>query len=76
MEIALSRLEPRHWAVVTRMDMAGELKKRLEDYGLVPGTRVICRYRSPGGDVSAVEFRGAVIALRTRDLEAVRVRRG
>lgn len=76
MEMALSRLEPRQWATVTEMEVPGVLRRRLEDYGLVPGTRVILRYRSPRGDVSAVEVRGAVIALRTRDLESIRVRRG
>lgn len=76
MELALSRLEPRHWATVIRMEVSGELEKRLKDYGMVPGTRVNLCYRSPRGDVSAVEFRGAVLALRTRDLDKIRVRQG
>lgn len=71
MEMALSTLEPRQWATVTRVAVSRALEERLEDYGLIPGTRVICRYRSPRGDASALEFRGATIALRTRDLENI-----
>ena len=73
MEMALSRLRPMEPAVVTRVEVPPELRKRLEDYGLVPGTQVICRYRSPRQDVTALEFRGATIALRTRDLQMIRV---
>ena len=60
---------------VTVKEILGEpaLQNRLRDLGVVPGTSVCCRYRSPGGFVTAVECRGAVFALRTRDLEKIRV---
>lgn len=53
--------------------MDESVKNRLRDFGLVPGTEVICRYRSPGGQVTALSFRSAVIAMRTRDLNKIRV---
>lgn len=61
-------------AVVETVDTEPALRQRLRDFGLVPGTQVCCRYRTPAGSVTAVEFRGSVVALRTRDLEKIRVR--
>lgn len=50
-----------------------ELAERLHDFGLIPGTRVVIRYRSPDRGVIALEFRGIVIAMRRRDLKGVQV---
>ena len=61
-------------AVVTKIEAEPLLRQRLQDFGCVPGTAVCCRYRSPGGFVTAVEVRGTVLALRTRDLGKIRVR--
>lgn len=61
-------------AVVEAVDTEPSLRQRLRDFGLVPGTQVCCRYRTPGGSVTAVEFRESVVALRTRDLAKIRVR--
>ena len=71
MEMGLNQLCLGEMARVTGVD--GALKSRLRDFGLVPGTRVRCRYRTPGGKVTAVEFRGTTVALRTRDMQAIRV---
>lgn len=61
------------WGSVVSIDTSRELRERLRDFGLVPGTKVCRRYCSPGGDVTAIELRGSVLALRTRDLEKIRV---
>lgn len=50
------------------------LRERLRDFGLVPGTQVCPRYRSPGGHGTVISFRGTELALRTRDLKHIRVR--
>ena len=60
-------------SVVTHVDAEPAFKRRLRDFGLVPGTKVACRYRSPGGQVTAVSFKGTVLAMRTRDLKKIRV---
>lgn len=73
MEISLKELSPGKRAVVTKILMDAAFTKRLRDFGMVPGTSVCCRYRSPGGQVTALALRGAVIALRTRDLAKIRV---
>ena len=73
METGLDQLKLNLPSVVTQIDGAQELQSRLRDFGLVPGTKVICRYRSPGGKVTALAFRGMVLAMRTRDLKKIRV---
>lgn len=47
--------------------------RRMADLGLVPGTRVTCMARSPAGDPCAYLIRGALIALRKKDAEGVRL---
>ena len=43
------------------------IKRRLQDLGLVEGTRVNCIQKSPHGDMVAYGIRGAIIALRAED---------
>lgn len=74
METGLDCLRPGMAAVVVQMDVEPVLARRLRDFGLIPGTRICCRYRCPWGDVTALELRGSVLALRTRDLRKIRVR--
>ena len=69
----LDKICPGTEAVVGEMDVQDALGARLRDFGFVPGTKVCCRYRSPGGQVTALECRGTVIALRTRDLRKIQV---
>ena len=74
MEVTLDRMPTGIPAIVLQMECRQELRNRLRSFGLVPETEVIVRYRSPDNGVTALEFRGTVIALRTRDLKGVRVR--
>lgn len=75
MEISLDCLCPGQQGVVTRIDTNAQLKARLQAFGMIPGTNVCCGYRSPGGSITALEFRGTVVALRTRDMEKIRALR-
>lgn len=71
MEMTLDRLKVGCAAVITKIDTDESLENRLRCFGMVPGTQIYCRYRSPGGSVIALECRGSVIALRTRDMEKI-----
>lgn len=71
MEITLDRLRPGMGATVSQIDTNDALRRRLKDFGFVPGTSVRCCYRSPHADVSAIGFRGSVLALRSRDLARI-----
>lgn len=75
METGLNSIRPGSVAVVTRINAEPMLRQRLKAFGLVPGTKVRCCYRCPWGDVTALELRGSVLALRTKDLQKIRVQR-
>ena len=75
MEFRLDSLTPGMQAVVTRIGCPETLARRLADFGLVEGTRVSCRYHSPGGGVLALELRGTVLAIRKTDLRQISARR-
>ena len=47
------------------------MKRRLEDLGVVEGTRIACLMKSPLGDPTAYLIRGAVIALRAKDAQRI-----
>lgn len=73
MILALDQVRKGLWTCVTSVDTSIQLRGRLRDFGLVPGTRVRCRYTSPAGDVLAIELRGSVVALRKQDAHRIRV---
>ncbi len=54
-------------ATVRRLLNEGDMRRRLQDIGLIEGTSVMCLQRSPAGDPVAYLIRGAVIALRKED---------
>lgn len=62
-------------AVVEKLCIHGDMRRRLLDIGLCGGAKVRCLGRSPMGDPSAFLIRGAVIALRAADSQEVMVRR-
>ena len=70
----LDGLRPGDEAVVIYIGVGPALAGRLKDFGFVPGTLVKCCYCGPGEKVTALGFRGSVIAMRTRDLKDIMVR--
>ncbi|MDI6711119.1 MAG: FeoA family protein [Thermoanaerobacterales bacterium] len=49
-------------------------RRRLMDLGLVPGTKVKALRKSPAGDPTAFDIRGAVIAFRREESSLIAVR--
>ena len=74
MEISLDGLRIGQQAVVTRIQVRPALVCRLRDLGMVCGTCVSPRYRTPCGKVTALDMRGSVVALRTTDMAHIWVR--
>lgn len=72
--LALTRLSEGQSAYVTDLNTDEAMLRRLNDLGLIRGTRVTCLYRSPAGDPVAYRIRGAVIALRCRDAGRIQVK--
>ena len=64
---SLDRLLPGEEAVVEYISTKELLPRRLTDLGFVRGGRVRCRMQSAGGDPTAYQIRGTLIALRKAD---------
>ena len=69
----LSRLPEGEGARVRALRLSGGMRRRLQDLGLVAGTRVTCIQRAAAGDPTAYLIRGAVIALRETDATRIEV---
>ena len=69
--ITMNRLQPNQSGRVLHMDAPREIKRRLEELGLLKGTDVQCLGRSPLGDPKAYLICGAVIAIRDRDCAGI-----
>ncbi len=69
----LSDLRPGERGVVCGLGPAGDVRRRLQDIGLIRGTTVVCVGKSPLGDPTAYRIRGAVMALRRKDAGRVEV---
>lgn len=69
----LSALRDGQQARVAALHLSGGMRRRVQDLGLVTGTRVTCVRRALSGDPIAYRIRGAVIALRRRDANLIEV---
>lgn len=66
-QTSLCYLKDGYTGKITGLDITGGMRRRLQDIGLVEGTRVKCLMHAPSGDPAAYLIRGAVIALREED---------
>ena len=71
--IPLSAVPEGSVAKVINLFTTGSMRRRLQDIGLIEGTKVECVQKSPAGDPVAYLIRGAVIALRAEDSAGVLV---
>ena len=70
----LSELADGEQARVSALHLCGDMRRRVQDLGLINGTRVTCVRRALSGDPIAYRIRGAVIALRKGDAVQIEVR--
>ncbi|MBQ8537955.1 MAG: ferrous iron transport protein A [Clostridia bacterium] len=71
--MTLCDLAPGQSAQIQRLAAGSALHRRLLDIGLIEGTQVECLFTSPLGDPTAFRIRGAVIALRQKDLKTIHI---
>lgn len=69
----LSTLKPGEQGVVVSLSGGHDIRRRLQDLGLIAGTKVLCLQKSPLGDPTAFAIRGAVVALREEDSSNVSI---
>ncbi|HOQ06308.1 MAG TPA: FeoA family protein [Clostridiales bacterium] len=60
-------------ARVMKLVSTGNERRRMLDLGLIAGTSVESLLKSPSGDPTAYEIRGAVIALRSEEASKILV---
>lgn len=55
------------------LNVLGNIRRRLLDLGLVPGTHIKAILKSPSGDPKAFEIRGSLIALRFEEASLINI---
>ncbi len=71
--MSLADIKPGECAVVTNMKSEAQMRRRLQDLGLISGTKIVCIGKSPLGDPAAYLIRRAVIALRKKDADQIEI---
>ena len=72
--IRLSQIRTGERVEVLEIPNQCPLRLSLQQFGIIPGSVLFCRYCSPGSELAALECNGAVIALRLRQLSGIKVR--
>lgn len=69
--ISLDKIEINRLAVIKCMKCSGNERRKLQDLGLICGTKIKAVQKSPCGNPTAYCFRGAVVALRDCDAKKI-----
>jgi ferrous iron transport protein A len=69
--VPLSLLPIGSAAKVKELTADGNVRRRMLDLGLIINTRVEAMQKSPSGDPTAYQIRGAVIALRSEEASKI-----
>lgn len=72
-KIPLSMLQAGERGSVTSLLLEGDMRRRVQEMGLIEGTEVSCLCHAPAGSPGAYRFRGAVVALRKSDAQRIEV---
>lgn len=67
----LTKLPIGNSARVKEICITGSLRRRLQDIGLIEGTKIKCLFKNPSGSPIAFFIRGAVIALRKEETDRI-----
>ena len=71
---SLADITPGETATITGINLTGGIKRRLQDIGIIEGTKIKCLFKSPLCDPVAYLIKGAVIALRCEDSKGITVK--
>lgn len=73
--VVLSQLNIGERAVVTSLEADNNIRRRLQDIGIIEGTVIECLMKSPFGEPRAYMIRGAVIALRKSETDMIFIKK-
>lgn len=69
----LSNLPLKNSGKIIELTARGKQRRRLLDLGLIPGTTIVAKRKSPSGDPIAYLIRGTVLALRKEETNLIEV---
>jgi len=69
--IPLTRLQEGQKGIVSTLLSTDQMRRRLQDLGVINGTSIECLQKGPKGDPIAYKIRGAIIALRSEDANRI-----
>lgn len=64
---SLNHIPVGNTVIVHQLLTKGAMRRRLQDIGIIEGSRICCLQKSPAGDPISYLVRGAVIALRREE---------
>ncbi|MBQ9024340.1 MAG: ferrous iron transport protein A [Bacilli bacterium] len=73
--ITLDKLKINEIAKVISIDSKCELKRRLEDLGIIKGSTIKCEFTSPFKDPTAYLIKGCTIAIRNDTSKYIKVKK-
>jgi len=71
--ISLDKLKINERALVKKLNNNNDIKRRLLDIGVIPGSEIECIMESPFNDPKAYLVKGAVYAIRNSDTKNILV---
>ena len=69
----LNKLKINQKATVIKIDEKSNLKRRLEDLGIIKGTIITPEFKAPFNDPTAYLIKGCTIAIRDEDANDIKV---
>ena len=69
--IPLTKLQEGQKGIVSTLLSSDQMRRRLQDLGVINGTYIECLQKGPNNDPVAYKIRGAVIALRSEDANRI-----
>ncbi len=73
MELSLNMLQKGQVGYVGGMNLSKAMSRRLQDFGMIEGTKVECLGKAPAGSPILYRVRGTVIGLRLQDCKNIQV---
>lgn len=71
--ITLNDLCVNQCCIVSKVNSKGNMRRRIMDIGIIPGTFIECVLSSPSGNPCAYLVKGSLIALRNDDASMIEV---
>jgi len=73
--VSLNMLQPGEACRLDTLNLYGGFRRRLRDLGFLPGSRIECVLKAPGGSPIAFAVKGALLALRVEECRNILVKR-